>query len=136
MPPSAMGSLTSSAPTRCSASSPMPSRRYASQASPNSANATDVANPESEPIDADDDEYEGLPSSFAAACRKADAAQRRKPVPVERPRRAVAESTLQAAEFLMREGDIERFCQWFERHTPQERAEILDHLERRRRARK
>src|SRR5262245_892725 len=41
--------------------------------------------------------------------------------------RRVAASTLEAAEFLLREGNVERMCEWFDKHTPQERAEILDH---------
>lgn len=53
------------------------------------------------------DEYEGLSSSFAAACRKADEKQRRKPIDlqIEKLRRA-AESTVEALMLGLRERGI------------------------------
>jgi hypothetical protein len=44
---------------------------------------------------------------------------------------AVPIATLKAGEYLLRLGDRERFAKWFDRHTAQERAAILQHLEAR-----
>jgi hypothetical protein len=49
---------------------------------------------------------------------------------------AAASSTLQAAEFLMREHDPARLRTWLDRHSPAERKAILAHLQQRRGARR
>jgi hypothetical protein len=103
-----------------------------------------------------DDQYEGLGSTFAEACRKADATwrpQHIRPARLERlhllmgndvsiehvwhelNERApgnVPEVTRQAAEYLVREKNPARMCAWLDQHTAQEREAILRHLERRR----
>ncbi len=77
---------------------------------------------------APDDHYDGLPSTFAALCRAANAKQRRKPPDLpagwdemsvgalwnklnDSRRHGVAASTLAAAEHLVREGDHEQLRQ-------------------------
>jgi hypothetical protein len=98
-----------------------------------------------------DDKYDGLPSTFAKACRKADEKQSRKPVDprIERARRlldddvsfecawdefnapeAVPTATLDAAEFLIRQKDPARLRAWVKKHTTAERKAILQHLKR------
>jgi hypothetical protein len=57
---------------------------------------------------------------------------RPEPEPVE----GVASATLWAAEYLVREGDPERMRKWLARHSATERRAILEHLERRRAARR
>jgi hypothetical protein len=47
----------------------------------------------------------------------------------------VPKATLDAAEYLMREGDPERLRAWFARHSPAQRKAIFLHLEQRRKAR-
>lgn len=104
------------------------------------------------PTDIPEDEYEGLSSTFAALCRAADGKARRKPIDPRLARlrglmadevtleRAyaevsktcgVAESTLQAAEFLMQQKDAARLRSWLDRHSTSERQAILRHLEQR-----
>jgi hypothetical protein len=101
------------------------------------------------------DDYDG--STYAAACDEADAEQRRKsPDPrleklrrlmsdkvsherawheiSERPSDDVPKATVDAAEYLMREKNPARMRAWLDQHTAQERAAILRHLERRRKA--
>jgi hypothetical protein len=99
------------------------------------------------------DEYDG--STFADACRKADEKQRRKPpdprldrlhrlmdddvsierawheLKAERLSRQVPEALLHAAEYLLQQGDADRWRQWFDSRSPEERAAILQHLEQR-----
>ncbi len=106
-----------------------------------------------------DDEYDGLPSTFAKACRKADEKQRRKPVDpttakarqlleddvsLERAWREmnnppnvpiVTSATLEAAEYLHDLGDLESFKRWFDRHSAAERAAIFRHLDGRKKGR-
>jgi hypothetical protein len=103
-----------------------------------------------------DDQYEGLSSSFAAACRKADAAHGPVPDPPEIPlvsqhgvpsaetlqreyeanlrrrRRDVPQSTLDAATYLDQVGDGPRFQRWLEEHHPADQAAIIAYLERKR----
>jgi hypothetical protein len=96
-----------------------------------------------------DDEYDGLPSTFAKACREADEKQHRKPVDpriakarrrladdvsferawheLNRPTR-VAASTLMAAEHLVREGDAGRLRNWLGRHSAKDRAAIQKYI--------
>jgi hypothetical protein len=55
--------------------------------------------------------------------------------PAKDPRpRAVATSTLQAAEWLVRWSDPKKFEAWLLRHSPAERAAIVAHFNKRRRA--
>ena len=80
----------------------------------------------------DDDEYQGLSPSFAKACRQADERVRaRREQQRERPQKKphAAQSTLQAAEYLIQQRDAKRLRAWLVQHTPQERAAILEHLE-------
>jgi hypothetical protein len=49
-----------------------------------------------------------------------------------RVRARVTEATLKAAEFLVKQKDPARMRAWLSKHTAQERAAILEHLERRR----
>lgn len=100
------------------------------------------------------DEYDGLPSTFAAACRTADQKQRRKPPDptIERARRLLADevtlerawhefnipagisaSTLEAAEYLLRQKDPARLADWLDHHSAGTREAILRHLEQRKR---
>jgi hypothetical protein len=92
--------------------------------------------------------------TFAEACRKADERQRRKPpdprldrlrrlmdddISIERAwhelkaerGREVPEVLLHAAEYLLQQGDADRWRKWFDSRSPEERAAILQHLERR-----
>jgi hypothetical protein len=84
----------------------------------------------------DNDEYEGLTSSFAKACREADERVRqRREQQRERPKQPrAAQSTLAAADYLVREGDVERFRRWLAQHSVDERAAIIKHLERKKKA--
>ena len=89
--------------------------------------------------------------TFSALCREADEKQRRKPpdpeldrlrrlldddVSMESAWRQVSRplgvpiAILWTAEYLHQLGDLERFAKWFDRHTAQERAAILEHLEK------
>jgi hypothetical protein len=100
------------------------------------------------------DEYDG--STFAAACDAADEKRRRKGEEdphleklrelldddvslesawhqVSRPL-GVPIATLWTAEYLLEQGDLERWKKWFDAHTAQERAAILQHLERKKRS--
>jgi hypothetical protein len=45
----------------------------------------------------------------------------------------VPKATLDAAEYLLRLGDLERWKKWFDAHNAQERRAILEHLEERKR---
>jgi hypothetical protein len=82
-----------------------------------------------------DDEYDGLPSTFANACRKADEKARQQRA-LERPTPyRVPSATLRAAEYLLRLGDPPLWRKWFDAHSAQERARILQYLEQRKRRR-
>jgi hypothetical protein len=77
-----------------------------------------------------DDEYDGLPSTFAKTCREADAkARRQRALERRQAPDQVSEPTLEAAEFLIRLKDPARLRAWLAKHTPAERAAILKHLE-------
>lgn len=100
-----------------------------------------------EPVE-DGSDYDGL---SPALCRAADERQRNKPAdPRLRLRRlmgddvtlerahaelskpeGVAASTLQAAEYLMAEGDPDRLRRWLDKHGATERTAILQHLAKR-----
>jgi hypothetical protein len=75
-----------------------------------------------------DDDYAGLGNSFAKLCRTADEKQARKHVEVKKPR-GVPIPTLQAAEFLIRQGDFDRFRRWLSCRGDAERAAIEKYLE-------
>ena len=47
----------------------------------------------------------------------------------------VPSATLRAAEYLLQLGDLEPWRKWFDAHSAQERAAILQHLEQRKRRR-
>jgi hypothetical protein len=91
----------------------------------------DVAADDDAPAD-DGDEYEGLSSTFAAGCRAADERQRQR-LAGQKPRRsrAIAISTLRAAQFLIQQNDTGRFQRWLDKHTPEQRAAIRQFLGRR-----
>src|SRR5262245_23588166 len=79
-----------------------------------------------------DKAQEILADAFAPA--RDDLPECRDAVPDELPEpaaRGVAASTLKAAEFLVREGDAERFRNWLDRRSASERQAILRHLEQR-----
>jgi len=90
--------------------------------------------------------------SFAQACRAADK-QRRKPADarLKKLRRLLADdisldrawhelnrpsgvpaATIKAAEYLVQQGDAERFRSWLDRHSADERTAIRRHLEAKR----
>jgi hypothetical protein len=79
-----------------------------------------------------DGNYEGLSSTFARACRAADARVRaRRERQRDHPEKPhVAETTLEALEFLVKQRDPERLRAWLSTHSAEERAAILQHLER------
>jgi hypothetical protein len=88
---------------------------------------------------ADDDEYAGLSSSFAAACRAADEKQGRNPEFIERksapnvvprPVERIPISILWAAEYLVREGAPSLLRYWLAKHGTDERAAIQKRLGR------
>jgi hypothetical protein len=86
--------------------------------------------------ESNDDDYEGLSKSFAAACRKADEKARQQralehPAPYRVPK-----ATLDAAEYLLRLGDLEQWTKWFDHRDVQERRTILEHLEQYRKRRR
>lgn len=54
------------------------------------------------------------------------------PLPDLPPARRVPISTLWTAEYLVREGDPEQLREWLAKHSREQRAAILEHLERRR----
>ena len=104
------------------------------------------------PVPVPDDQYEGLDSTFAAACRAADEKQRRKPVDarteraralmdddvlIERAWRElskrepgdVPEVTLKAAEYLaFQQDDLQRLKDWLAPRSHDEVAAIRKHL--------
>jgi hypothetical protein len=104
-----------------------------------------------------DDDYDGLPRTFAKLCREADEKQAREPVDprIERARRLldddmslerawneiyrdrgrVTEVTLEAAEFLIREKNPVKLRAWLAKFTAQECEAILQRVEQRRKAR-
>jgi hypothetical protein len=76
-----------------------------------------------------DDQYEDLSSTFAAACRQADAEQRRKkPARSNNVVQFLARSTLDVAEYLARLNDPEQMRTWLAKHSAAERAAIFKHL--------
>src|SRR5262245_18830566 len=100
-------------------------------------------------LTAADDEYDGLPSTFAKLCREADEKQARKPPDPELEARrrlldddvsaqsawhqisrplGIPIATLWAAEFLVQQGDAKRFRDWLDRHSADERTAIRKHL--------
>jgi hypothetical protein len=85
-----------------------------------------------QPIDGDD--YEGLTASFARLCRGADAEQaRRAATAAPSPHRhRVAESTLEAAVYLVQQGDGPRFQAWLLEHTEADRAAIIAYIDSKR----
>lgn len=106
-----------------------------------------------EDIGPDEDEFGG--PTFADICRAADAKHADEPLDpdIARVRRLIADNvslerahrelssddisiaTLDAADYLIRLGDMARWRKWFDRHSVQERAAILQHLEKRNRKR-
>jgi hypothetical protein len=83
-----------------------------------------------------DDGYDGLSSTFTAACREADAERRaRQKENRYHVSRGVPIATLHAAKYLVQLGDFERWKKWFDAHSAPERAAILQHLEQRKRRR-
>ena len=80
-------------------------------------------------LDAEASDYFGLTDSFARACSLADAEARdRQRKPAARP--AVAESTLEAADYLVRLGDPKRLEAWLSGHSASERVGIIAHIEK------
>jgi hypothetical protein len=102
-----------------------------------------------------DDEYEGLSTSFARACQVADARLRKRSplepiaivakhgVPTEealqcvyersierRSQYGLARSTIDVAEYLVRENNPDRFQEWLMGHNPRERTAIVEHIDR------
>jgi hypothetical protein len=102
-----------------------------------------------------DDQYEGLSSTFAAACRKADAAHGPVPDPpdiplvsehgvpsapflqrlyeaalTQRDAGRVPQSTLDAADYLVRQKDPARFKRWLEEHSAADQVAIAVHIQR------
>ena len=80
-----------------------------------------------------DDDYERLSSTFARACRDADArfreqAQAKRAAPARPPTTRVAASTLMAAEFMVRLNDPKRFENWLMEYSADERAAICAHI--------
>ena len=75
------------------------------------------------------DEYAGLTHSFAHVCREADqTAGKTKQVKPFCP----ALSTIQAAEWLIRQNNAARFHSWLASHSARERAGILEHINEKR----
>ncbi len=75
------------------------------------------------------DEYEGLSSTFARACKLADAEYARTKQVASPPACRLPESTIQAAEYLVRLNDRDRLRAWLIEHTPAERGLILRYFE-------
>jgi len=78
------------------------------------------------------DEYDGLSGSFARACRIADRQQRKwqnRQPNTEIPKHRVHESTLMAAEYLVRLGDVARFKNWLFEHSQEDVVAIVEHVE-------
>lgn len=75
-------------------------------------------------------DYYGLTDSFARACRLAEAEHGPvpDPLPIARPK-YVPTSTLDAAEYLLQQGDPKRFEAWLLEHSERERAAIVAHLD-------
>ena len=73
-----------------------------------------------------DDEYLGLPDGYATACREADVPKGYRVV--KPPAFHLAESTIQAAVYLIKQNDPERFHRWLNEHSARERAAILQHI--------
>ncbi len=80
-------------------------------------------------LNAEASDYFGLTDSFARACSLADAEARdRQRKPAARP--AVAESTLEASDYLVRLGDPKRLEAWLSGHSASERVGIIAHIEK------
>jgi hypothetical protein len=77
------------------------------------------------------DEYEGLSSTFANACREADRAFR-KQQSSQSPAKpdGSAKSTLDAIDYLLREGDEARLKEFLEGRSKSEAEKLLAHIER------
>jgi hypothetical protein len=71
-----------------------------------------------------DEEYDGLPATFAATCRKADATARQKAPAVARPRNLLAQAMIDATIFVIQQKDPERLRRWLRVHSPEEREAI------------
>lgn len=76
----------------------------------------------------DDDHYDGLGSTFAAARRQADSEQRRRKPAQSNVVPFLPRSTIEAAEYLARVNDPAQMRAWLAQHTAGERAAILKHL--------
>ena len=80
-------------------------------------------------LDVEASDYFGLTDSLARACSLADAdaeARNRQRKPAARP--AVAESTLEAADYLVRLGDAKRLDAWLADHSASEQSAIATHI--------
>jgi hypothetical protein len=63
-----------------------------------------------------DDEYEGLSTSFARACRAADEQQKARSKPRQRKQHDVAASTIDAFFYVLRLDDAEYLTKWLAAH--------------------
>jgi hypothetical protein len=80
-------------------------------------------------------EYSDFSSEgFWRLCREADERQARRPQHTQAQPRDIPTSTLQAAEWLVSYRTAKEFDAWLLRHPPAERAEIVAHFIKRRRA--
>ena len=75
------------------------------------------------------DEYEGLSSTFARTCKLADAEYARTKRIASPPACRLAESTIEATEYLVRLNDPARLRAWLIEKTPPERGRILAHFQ-------
>jgi hypothetical protein len=75
------------------------------------------------------DDYDGLSATFARACQLADAEYARLGIRPSRTDSHLPDSTIAAAEYLVRLNDRDRLRAWLIEHTPVERGLILQHFE-------
>jgi hypothetical protein len=83
-----------------------------------------------------DGDYDGLSRTFANTCREADEKARRQRVLKRSAPYEVPKATLEAAEYLLQLGNLERWKKWFDHRDVQERRAILEHLEQYRKQRR
>ena len=76
-----------------------------------------------------DEEHEGLSSTFARACQLADAEYARTKQVTSPPACRLAQSTIQATEYLVRLNDPARLRAWLIEKTPAERGLVLAYFE-------
>jgi hypothetical protein len=86
-----------------------------------------------EPPTDDDDEYAGLSSSFARACRAANTERARQKQPIAQRKHRLPVSTITATKYLIQQGDPNCLRKWLAEHSTPECAAIWQYVQRKQR---